>query len=66
MNKYFIKGKRAKELVGIYKNPYRQGTQEHDNWKLGFDSTCYESMDYEVTLEDNDSFIDEYEPLNIK
>ena len=49
---YYQKGQRAKQLVGVYKNPYLTGTYEHDQWKAGFDSVPYEPINYEIELED--------------
>lgn len=63
-NKYYNKGKRAKELVGLYKNPYEHGTYEHDEWRLGFDHGIQEPIDNDIQL-DEDTFIDQFEPLKI-
>jgi len=52
MSIYFKKGQRAKQLVGIYRNPYLEGTYEHVQWKLGFDSVPFEPISYEVELPD--------------
>ena len=62
MSKYYEKGKKAKELVGIYKNPYRKGTYEYDEWKLGFEHGIHQPLQYDVPLNDCSDFIDEYEP----
>lgn len=64
-NKYYTKGKRAKELVGLYKNPYRVGTYEHDQWRLGFDHGIQEPINNNVQLDDDCEFIDQFEPLKI-
>jgi hypothetical protein len=65
MNIHYKKGKRAKELLNIYKNPYRQNTYEHEQWKKGFDEGIHEPIDYEVEIPDCDDVLIEYEPLNI-
>jgi hypothetical protein len=65
MTEFYNKGKRAKELVGIYRNPYKDGTFEHKEWKRGFDENAYEPIDIPEQLEETSSFIDEFEPLKI-
>ena len=65
MNLFYKKGQRAKQLVGVYKNPYLQNTWEHDQWKAGFDSVPYEPINYEVELEDCSDFFDKYEAISI-
>ena len=52
MNQYYNKGKKAKQLVGIYKNPYKAGSYEHVEWRKGFDSTPHEPINYNIELED--------------
>lgn len=65
MSVYFEKGKRAKQLVGIYRNPYRDNTYAHDEWKRGFDSVPHEPIDYEVELVDCSDFFDQFTPVSI-
>lgn len=66
MSIYFKKGVKAKQLVGIYRNPYIEKTYEYDEWKRGYDSVPFEPVDYEVELEDCSDFFDQFEPTNIK
>lgn len=64
VNKYYNKGKKAKELVNVYKNPYHEKTWEHEQFKKGFNEHSYQPINFEIELEE-ESFIDEYEPLII-
>jgi len=43
MNKHFLKGKKAKELlnVGVERNPYHPSTREYYLWNLGNKSGVY-------------------------
>ena len=64
-NIYYNKGKKAKEILNIYRNPYKQGTYEWEEWKKGFNEGIYEPIDYEVELPDCDDVFSEYEPIQI-
>lgn len=64
MTEFYKKGKRAKRLVGIYRNPYRDGSFEHKEWKRGFDENAYEPVEVPENLEESD-FFDSFEPLKI-
>jgi len=64
-SRYYNQGRRAKELVGLYKNPYQHGTHEYDDWKLGFDHGIQEAINNDIQLSDECEFIDQFEPLKI-
>lgn len=64
-NNYYTKGRRAKELLNIYRNPYKQGTYEWAEWKKGFNEGIYEPIDFEVELPDCDDVFSEFEPIPI-
>ena len=64
-NIYYNKGKKAKELVGIYRNPYKENTYEYKEWRRGFDSGIQEPVNYEVNLEDCSDFFDQFEPIKV-
>lgn len=64
-NKYYNQGKRAKELLNIYRNIYRENSFEHDQFKLGFKHGIYEPIDFNIELEDCSDVFDEYEAIDI-
>ena len=64
MNKYVLKGKKAKELLnlGQSNNPYLQNTREHYLWNLGNRIGVYVDERYEdvVLYEHNSEIIMNY------
>ena len=60
MNKYFAKGKKAKELLnlGIDKNPYPIHSRENHLWAMGYKTGVYINTKYEeIELTEHNSEI---------
>jgi hypothetical protein len=60
----YEKGKKAKSILNVYRNPFIQGSYEHEQFKKGFNESAYEPINFEIELTE-ESFIDEYEELII-
>jgi hypothetical protein len=41
---YYERGKKAKELLNINKNPFPVGTIEHSEWQRGFEDGVYKPL----------------------
>lgn len=66
-NKYYEKGKKAKELLNIYNNRYPKGSYEYEQWDKGFREGVYEPMSFDSDGLDGDcEFIDQCQPLYVE